>query len=101
MTSPLGKYSQIVAAVTAVGVIFAYLLGVLSNIPNADTIKDFALIALGAVFGSSAATNGWKAAVIDQRNQLAAVHKRLDQAGYPAAKQDLKDTVITDNGHSS
>lgn len=94
MTSPLGKYAQIVAAITAIAVITAYLIGVLFNLPGGDNLKDFALIALGAVFGSSAATNGWKAAVTDTRNQLAAVHRRLDADGKPPARSDLSNTII-------
>lgn len=94
MNSPLGKYAQLVAAITAVMVIGAYVAGILFELSAAPTLKDFALIALGAVFGSSAATNGWKAVNVDTRNQIAALHRRLDTAGAPAARTDLSDTNI-------
>lgn len=79
MNSPLGKYAQIVAAITAVGVIGAYIVAVLASIPEAAAqLKDFALLALGAVFGSAVAVNGYKA-------PLAAANKRLDKLGAPPA----------------
>lgn len=79
MTSPLGKYGQLVAAIVATGVIGAYvliiaagaLLGVDTERPSA-ALKDFALIALGAVFGSFAAVNGVK-------GPIDAAHRRIDQ----------------------
>lgn len=78
MNSPLGKYSQIVAAITAVGVIFGYLSGVLFGVIGADSIKDFALIALGAVFGSAATVNGVK-------HDIRAANTRLDAMHAPPA----------------
>lgn len=79
MTSPLGKYGQIVAAITAVGVIGAYvvviILGALLGVETeraTAALKDFALIALGAVFGSFAAVNGVK-------GPIDAAHARIDK----------------------
>lgn len=79
MTSPLGKYGQIVAAIVAIGVIGAYVaviaLGAILQTDTKDSataLKDFALIALGAVFGSFAAVNGVKAPVD-------AAHRRIDK----------------------
>lgn len=78
MNSPLGVYSQIVAAIVAVGVIAGFVGGILLGL-NVDPIKEFALIALGAVFGSAATVNGVKRDVL-------AIQTRLDKASIPAAK---------------
>jgi hypothetical protein len=78
MNSPLGKYSQAVAAVVAVSIISAYLLAVLLgellSLPPAsiDRLQVLALIAVGAVFGSAATINGVKA-------PLDAAHNRIDR----------------------
>jgi hypothetical protein len=80
---PLGKYSQAVAAVlstviicSAIAVrIIAAFTGTLPPTPFLDNI---ALIAMGAVFGASAATavNG---------NAIQAAHRRLDEIAAPPA----------------
>ena len=72
--SPLGKYSQLVAAVVAVGVIAvaAFLHATGAGDPFMDNL---ALIAFGAIFGasaSSAVTNGTIG------RDLKALHARLD-----------------------
>jgi hypothetical protein len=79
INSPLGKYGQAVAAVIAVGVIGAYVFVVVAGqLLGSDTnaaersLKDVALIALGAVFGSAAAVNGVKA-------PIDAAHRRIDK----------------------
>lgn len=79
MNSPLGKYAQLVAAVVAIGTIGAYIalvvVGTLLGIDVEDatsTLKDFALIALGAVFGSFATVNGVKGPV-------ESAHSRIDK----------------------
>ena len=80
MTSPLGKYAQIVAVVVVVGTIGAWLLAVLTA--NASAVADigpYATLAFGAVLGSAATVNGYK------RDQ-AAIHKRLDEAGIGPAR---------------
>jgi hypothetical protein len=82
VSSPLGKYAPLVASIAAIGVIGAYLVGVLLGNGDATNLKDFALIALGAVFGSATSsyvtTNGLK-------GDVAALHQRMDSAGVPAA----------------
>lgn len=76
--SPLGKYSQPVAAIVAIMVIGTALGLRVAGI--ADTFVDnIALIALGAVFGASAST-----AV--NSNAINAAHNRLDQIAAPASK---------------
>lgn len=74
-SSPLGQYAAPVAAVVAVGIVAAYLFSLL--IPGVDPqartqLQDVALIAIGAVFGSAVAVNGYKA-------PLEAAHARLDR----------------------
>lgn len=78
VNSPLGKYSQVVASIVALAVIGAYVVAVLLDIPAAANLQPIALLAVGAVFGSAAAVNGYK------RDQVA-IQKRLDAAGVPAA----------------
>lgn len=84
--SPLGQYAPLVAAVVAVGIIGATLLALLFGNrlgiaqPSIDDLKFLAGIAVGAVFGSAVAVNGYKA-------PLDAVHKRLDEAGIPPAAE--------------
>lgn len=78
---PLGKYSQIVAAVLATVIILAAIAtriiaaftGVLIQTPFLDNL---ALIAMGAVFGAAASTsvNGQK---------IEAAHRRLDLISAP------------------
>lgn len=78
MNSPLGKYSQIVAAVIAITIIGAYIVAVLFRnvfqLDGADieNLKILALIAVGAVFGSAATINGVKA-------PLDSAHSRIDK----------------------
>jgi hypothetical protein len=81
VNSPLGQYSQIVAAIVAVGVIGIYAAGTLLSV-NVEAIKEFALIALGAVFGSAATVNGVK-------RDVQAIQTRLDKASIPAAKNPI------------
>ena len=75
MTSPLGKYSQIVASVLAVVIICAAVAFAALGIES-GFVHDAALIALGAVFGSFATVNGLKAPVM-------AAHARLDAINAP------------------
>lgn len=81
---PLGKYSQMVAAVLATFIVVAavamriigvFVTGTVFSVPFIDNA---AWVALGAVFGASAATsvNG---------NQIQAAHRRLDQISAPPA----------------
>jgi len=78
VNSPLGKYSQVVAAAVALGIIGAYLIAVLAGgllelgSPEIDRLQVLALIAVGAVFGSAATINGVKA-------PLDSAHARIDK----------------------
>lgn len=80
MTSPLGKYAPLVASVAALFLIVAYgMVLILQPTSMAlPQLQDAALIAIGAVFGSAVGVNGWK-------TEVAAIHARLDSAGYPSA----------------
>lgn len=85
MNSPLGKYATITAAILAIGIVAAYILALVFQSPlgidplTLSQLHDMAFIAVGAVFGSAVAVNGYK-------GPLDAVHKRLDEAGIPPAK---------------
>lgn len=77
MNSPLGRYSQIVAAIVAVGIIalWAFVetlqaIGIVRLSP--EGLRTAALLALGAVFGSAATINGVKA-------PLDSAHSRIDK----------------------
>ena len=84
MNSPLGKYSQLVAAITVLATIVAWGFAVLAgNRAAASDLFPFATLAFGAVLGSAAAINGYK------RDQIA-IHKRLDEAGVPPAKDGVE-----------
>lgn len=78
MNSPLGKYSQVVAAGLAIAVIGSYLISVLFQAllgvtdENVGRLQILALIALGAVFGSSATLNGVK-------QPIESAHTRIDK----------------------
>lgn len=78
MNSPLGKYSQVVAAAVALGIIGAYIVvltfgGLLQVTQQSiDRLGVIALIAIGAVFGSAATINGVKA-------PLDSAHARIDK----------------------
>jgi hypothetical protein len=86
VSSPLGKYGQLVAAVIAVGIIGAYLVANLGQAAlglderAVANLKDIALIAVGAVFGATATINGVKA-------PIESAHSRIDrlqeQTGLP------------------
>lgn len=80
---PLGKYSQAVAAILAtviiVSAIALRIIAAITGVPIPSPFLDnLALIAMGAVFGASAATavNG---------NAIQAAHRRLDEIAAPPA----------------
>lgn len=84
MNSPLGKYAPLVAAIVATAVVGSWIaaellhgLGVLAVAPAG--LKEAALLALGAVFGSAVVANGHKAPM--RAAELA--HARLDAVGAP------------------
>ncbi len=78
MNSPLGKYSQAVAAGIAVAIIGAYIVSIMFSrilgleANQVENLKVLALIAVGAVFGSAATINGVKA-------PLDSAHTRIDK----------------------
>jgi hypothetical protein len=78
MNSPLGKYSQAVAAIVALGIIGSYIVAVMGSgllslqAVEIENLKTLALIAVGAVFGSAATVNGVKA-------PLDSAHSRIDK----------------------
>ncbi len=101
MNSPLGKYSQAVAALIATSVIGAYVLAVflrgMLNMGQADVenLKILALIAVGAVFGSAATINGVKA-------PLDSAHTRIDKletaTGIPTHGAYISDGTPAERG---
>jgi hypothetical protein len=66
VSSPLGKYASVVAAIAALVLIGAWILGLLLRhalgLVDADLaqLQNGAFIATGAVFGAAASVNGWK-----------------------------------------
>lgn len=85
VSSPLGKYAQIVAAAVSVSTIGAALIS--RPLGFADPfIDNVALIAVGAIFGSFATVNG-------VRGDIKAAHTRLDMVGAPAADSDAPNIV--------
>lgn len=87
MVSPLGKYSQVVAAAMAIVCIVGGG-GALVFVPDLSEqthtiIMGAFFTALGAVFGSVATVNG-------VRTDIVAAHRRLDAAGVPAAPETLE-----------
>lgn len=99
MTGPLGKYSQVVAALIAIGTIGTALimhaaiviLGL--SVPEGRTafVDNAALIALGAVFGAVAAVNGVKPSIT-------AAHKRLDSIHAPPAEAVKVESIEPSTG---
>lgn len=89
MNSPLGKYSQFVAALVAVGVIASYVMALFLQNPIAENqLRDFAFMAIGAVLGSAAAVNGVKPSI-------EAAHTRLDKIGVPSAHDMVHESTAT------
>jgi len=82
MRSPLGQYSEVVAALTAVAIILAAIGSrpFAFQDPFLDTIAG---IALGAIFGSTATANGVKAG-------QARVEAKLDAAAEIAAAKAVE-----------
>lgn len=78
MNSPLGKYSQQVAALLAVVCVAAFILAtIFRNVLGLEEtdlahLKELALIAVGAVFGAVAAVNGVK-------HPIESAHSRIDK----------------------
>jgi hypothetical protein len=78
--SPLGRYSDAVAAVTAVMLVLAALIAHLGFLPASDTswLDASAGVAVGVVLGQRQTTNG-------AGKIAAAAHLRLDKIAAPAA----------------
>lgn len=93
MNSPLGKYSQFVAAIVVVGIIASYVAALFLGLSSAeDQLRDFAFMAIGAVLGSAAAVNGVKPSI-------EAAHTRLDKIGVPSAgdiSHPTSATIVTE-----
>ena len=87
--SPLGQYAPLVATVTSLGVIGAYVIALLFGnalgVTNEalNNLQSVALIAVGAVFGSAVSVNGWK-------QPLVAAHTRLDKLEQKIAVDESK-----------
>lgn len=77
MNSPLGQYAPLVATISALLLIGAYVVALLFRVPlgvedNAlSQLQSVALVAVGAVFGSAVSVNGWK-------QPLQSAHQRTD-----------------------
>ena len=76
--SPLGKYSQFVAAIVAVIVILAHI-GFTAFL-NDGRLENAFWVALGAVFGAGASTAITNGAM---KRDLDSIHKQLDSLGVP------------------
>lgn len=96
MSNPLGGYGPLIASITAVGIIGAFILsvflqGVLGLSDQAvQSLREIALLAVGAVFGSAAT-------VASSNSAINAANKRLDAIGAPPA--DSNAATPTTNGH--
>lgn len=86
MSSPLGTYGPLVAAVVSVGVIAVFLLASVAQvslgIPPASLqdLRELSLLALGAVLGTTAGA-------ASSRQDIAATNRRLDAIGAPSAAE--------------
>lgn len=78
--SPLGRYSEIVAAVTAVALVAAAILAHVGLFAVTDTtwLDTSAAAAIGVLLGQRATTNGAGKVAL-------AAHKRLDALAAPPA----------------
>jgi hypothetical protein len=88
VNTPLGTYGPLAAAIIAAAVVLGFIAAVLFRTTlgladvDVNSLKELALIALGAVFGSTVgavvSTNGLK-------REVAALHHRADVGGLPPA----------------
>lgn len=88
--TPLGPYTHLVAAAIAVILVVAWIVaafllsaGILHDPKPVEALGTAALLAVGAVFGSVATTNGVKPAID-------AAHTRLDKLQAPSAHDVLR-----------
>lgn len=79
--SPLGKYSEAAAAITAVAIVMAALAAHLGILPNTNTawLDTTAGVAVGVILGQRQSTNG-------AGKIAAAAHARLDALGAQPAR---------------
>jgi len=86
MSSPLGNFGPLVAAIVGIAVILAFVLATLFQgflgLVGTDlsSLRELALLALGAIFGLSGGAAAGSQAV-------AAANRRLDAIGAPTAAQ--------------
>lgn len=82
MSTPFGKYAEMLTTVVGFGVIVAAITLHTFSFPflqkDSGFIDNLAWMAAGAMFGVRAAANGYAA-------QVSAAHARLDSIGAPAA----------------
>lgn len=81
MASPLGKYSELGAVLTALGLVVVWLtvqVGLVTAPSDPGALNSAAALAIGIILGQRSTTNG--AAKI-----ALAAHKRMDAAGIPPA----------------
>lgn len=81
--SPFGALAPIVAAVTAVAVIGAFIVAtLLDNVSAAAALQDPFWVAIGVAIGGATAVPAINGHVAQQAS---AANRRLDAAGIPAA----------------
>jgi hypothetical protein len=92
LRSPLGKYGQLVAAVTAIGLIGAYIIALLFQdalriqAGSLDRLQLFAGVAVGAVFGAASAINGVKEPIDSAHNRIDHIERAsgiMTHGSYP------------------
>lgn len=90
MKSPLGVYGELVAAGVAVLTIGAAVLSRPLDFPD-PFLDVLAGIAMGAIFGSTAATNGWKVG-------QSVIVEKLDNAARAVTDKATLDEARRDRG---
>lgn len=79
MPSPLGKYSEVAAALGACAILLVWLASLVGVLTRNDTLDAAAFTVIGVLLGQRQTTNG--AAKV-----AAAAHKRLDAIHAPPAE---------------
>lgn len=78
MSSPLGRYSEVVTALLTIFLVVAAVAGHLFSSADLTFIDAAALLALGATYGKMSAANGYA-------KETRAAHRRLDIIHAPPA----------------
>lgn len=92
MNSPLGQYAPIIASIVAILCVGAYVIALLFghtlDVSEASTgaLQLIAFIAIGAVFGSAVATNGWKQPLASAHDRIDALEAVVGTTTHPEAK---------------